>query len=146
MFSVFSNFLQPLQEANLVALTDESKPSEIYDWMRIAYNQGSPGILTTMRLVCPRNEDEDDYDIFYELWQNKAFKKWLAWVNENITLAIGVQDYRRIGTCLHIADSMLMKAIDEGKIARKFYDPVHYYLCKNAWDEHRLVVNEGLPF
>lgn len=146
MFSVFSNFLQPLQEANLVALTDESKASEIYDWMRIAYNQGSPGILTTMRLVCPSNDDEDDYDIAYELWQNKAFKKWLAWVNENITLAIGIQDYRRIGTCLHIADSMLMKAIDEGKIARKFYDPVHYYLCKNAWDEHRLVLNEGLPF
>lgn len=146
MFSVFSDFLKPLQEANLVALTDESKASEIYDWMRIAYNQGSPGILTTMRLVCPSNEDEDDDDIFYELWQNKAFKKWLAWVNENITLAIGVQDYRRIGTCLHIADSMLMKAIDEGKIARKFYDPVHYYLCKNAWNEHRLVVNEGLPF
>ena len=146
MFSVFSNFLQPLQEANLVALTDESKASEIYDWMRIAYNQGSPGILTTMRLVCPSNDDEDDYDIAYELWQNKAFKKWLAWVNENITLAIGIQDYRRIGTCLHIADSMLMKAIDEGKIARKFYDPVHYYLCKNAWDEHRLVLNKGLPF
>lgn len=146
MFSVFSNFLQPLQEANLVALTDESKASEIYDWMRIAYNQGSPGILTTMRLVCPSNDDEDDNDIAYELWQNKAFKKWLTWVNKNITLAIGVQDYRRIGTCLHIADSMLMKAVDEGKIARKFYEPIHYYLCNNTWNEHRLVINEGLPF
>ena len=73
--SVFSNYLEPLREACLICLTEDPKPSEIYDWLRIAYNQGSIGIANTTRLIAPIAEDEDNYDIIEEVWRNEDLQE-----------------------------------------------------------------------
>lgn len=142
MISVFSNYLEPLQEACLICLTDDSKPSEIYDQLRIAYNQGSIGVANTTRLIAPITDDEDNYDIIEEVWRNKELQSWLQWVNQKITLCIGVESYQTLGVRLRIATTKLDKIDLPFQIGAK----IHYYLCNNTWNEHRLVVNENLPF
>ena len=142
MISVFSNYLEPLREACLICLTEDPKPSEIYDWLRIAYNQGSIGIANTTRLIAPITEDEDNYDIIEEVWRNEDLQKWLRWVNKNITLQIGLVSYQTLGVLVRIATSNLNKIEIPQRISLK----IHYYLCNNTMNEHRMIVNQDLPF
>ena len=142
MISVFSNYLEPLQEACLICLTEDPKPSEIYDWLRIAYNQGSIGIANTTRLIAPIAEDEDNYDIIEEVWRNEDLQEWLRWVNKNITLQIGLASYQTLGVLVRIATSKLNKIEIPQRIGLK----IHYYLCNNMMNEHRMIVNQDLPF
>ena len=142
MISVFSNYLEPLREAGLICLSDDPKPSEIYAALRIAYNQGSVGVAYTTRMIAPISDDEDNYDIIEEVWRNKDFQKWLKWVNENITLQIGVATYKTITVLLRKATCMLDKIDLPFTIGLK----THYYLCNNVWNEHHNLINQDLPF
>jgi len=142
MISVFSNYLEPLREACLICLTEDPKPSEIYDWLRIAYNQGSIGIANTTRLIAPIAEDEDNYDIIEEVWRNEDLQEWLRWVNKNITLQIGLASYQTLGVLVRIATSKLNKI----EIPQRISSKIHYYLCNNMMNEHRMIVNQDLPF
>jgi hypothetical protein len=139
--SIFSNYLSPYREAGLLPEVDQSKPSEIYAQLRIAYNQGSVGVLNTTRMIAPFTDSEDD-DVLYELWRNKEFQEWLQWVNKNITFKIGEASYQTLGVKLRIAVNKLDKLDLPWKVGMK----VHYYLCQNTWNEQRLVINEDLPF
>lgn len=140
--SVFSKYLDPLREENLICLTDNPKVSEIYEQLRIAYNQGSVGVLNTTRMIAPITDDEDNYDVIEEVWRNKDLQTWLQWVNKNITLRIGLISYVTLGVCLRIATSMLNKIDLPFKMSSK----IHYYLCNNARNEHSLYIDEDLPF
>lgn len=142
MISVFSNYLEPLCEACLICLSDDPKPSEIYAALRIAYNQGSVGVMYTTRMIAPISDDEDNYDIIEEVWRNKELQEWLEWVNRKITLCIGVESYQTLGVRLRIATTKLDKMDLPFRIGAK----IHYYLCNNVLDENRLVINEDLPF
>lgn len=142
MISVFSNYLEPLREACLICLPDDPKPSEIYAALRIAYNQGSVGVMYTTRMIAPISDDEDNYDIIEEVWRNKELQEWLEWVNRKITLCIGVESYQTLGVRLRIATTKLDKMNLPFRIGAK----IHYYLCNNTLNEHRLVINEDLPF
>lgn len=142
MISVFSNYLEPLREAGLICLTDDPKSSEIYNQMRIAYNQGVEGIIDTTRMIAPISDDEDNYDIIDEVWSNKELQDWLRWVNKNITLQLGVANYKTLGVLLRNATSRLDKMDLPFRIGCK----IHYYLCNNTWNEHNNLVNQDLPF
>lgn len=142
MISVFSNYLEPLREAGLICLTDDPKSSEIYNQMRIAYNQGVEGIIDTTRMIAPISDDEDNYDIIDEVWSNKELQDWLRWVNESITLQLGVANYKTLGVLLRNATSRLDKMDLPFRIGCK----IHYYLCNNTWNEHNNLVNQDLPF
>lgn len=142
MISVFSDYLEPLREAGLICLTDDPKPSEIYDQLRIAYNQGSIGVENTTRMIAPISDDEDNYDIIYEVWANEELQEWLRWVNKNITLQLGVANYKTLGVLLRNATSRLDKMDLPFRIGCK----IHYYLCNNTWNEHHNLVNQDLPF
>lgn len=142
MISVFSNYLEPLREACLICLSDDPKPSEIYAALRIAYNQGSVGVMYTTRMIAPISDDEDNYDIIEEVWRNKELQEWLEWVNRKITLCIGIESYQTLGVRLRIATTKLDKLDLPFRIGAK----IHYYLCNNVLDENRLVTNEDLPF
>jgi len=142
MISVFSNYLEPLREAGLICLTDDPKSSEIYNQMRIAYNQGVEGIIDTTRMIAPISDDEDNYDIIDEVWSNKELRDWLRWVNKNITLQIGIANYKTLGVLLRNATSRLDKMDLPFRIGCK----IHYYLCNNTWNEHNNLVNQDLPF
>lgn len=146
MISVFSNYLEPLREAGLIYLTDNPKPSEIYNQLRIAYNQGAEGIECTTRMVAPISDDEDNYDIIYAIWSNRNLETWLTWVNRKITLQIGLQSYQTLGVRLRIATSMLNLMVQTGEISDKIAQKIHYYLCNNVRDENDLIINEDLPF
>ena len=139
--SVFTNYLSPYYDKGLLPEVDQSKPSEIYAQLRIAYNQGSVGVANTTRMIAPFTDSEDD-DVIHELWRNKEFQQWLQWVNKNLTLQIGNASYQTLGVRLRIAVNMLDKLDLPWKVGMK----VHYYLCQNTWNEHRLIVNEELPF
>lgn len=140
--SVFSKYLEPLCEANLICLTDDPRPSEIYAALRIAYNQGSVGVANTTRMIAPISEDEDNYDIIDEVWSNKELQDWLRWVNKNITLQIGIASYKTLGVLLRNATSRL----DNMELPFRIGLKIHYYLCNNTWNEHKLVMNQDLPF
>lgn len=140
--SVFSKYLDPLREGNLICLTDDPKCSEIYDALRIAYNQGAVGVAYTTRMIAPISDDEDNYDIIEEVWRNKELQEWLEWVNRKITLCIGIESYQTLGVRLRIATTKLDKLSLPFKIGAK----IHYYLCNNVWNENELIINEDLPF
>lgn len=140
--SVFSKYLDPLREGNLICLTDDPKCSEIYDALRIAYNQGAVGVAYTTRMIAPISDDEDNYDIIEEVWRNKELQEWLEWVNRKITLCIGIESYQTLGVRLRIATTKLDKLNLPFKIGAK----IHYYLCNNVWNENELIINEDLPF
>ena len=142
MISVFSNYLEPLREAGLICLTDDPKSSEIYNQMRIAYNQGVEGIIDTTRMIAPISDDEDNYDIIDEVWSNKELQDWLRWVNKNITLQLGVANYKTLGVLLRNATSRLDKMDLPFRIGCK----IHYYLCNNTWNEHHNLINQDLPY
>lgn len=142
MISVFSNYLEPLREAGLICLTDDPKSSKIYNQMRIAYNQGVEGIIDTTRMIAPISDDEDNYDIIDEVWSNKELQDWLRWVNKNITLQLGVANYKTLGVLLRNATSRLDKMDLPFRIGCK----IHYYLCNNTWNEHHNLINQDLPF
>lgn len=146
IMSVFSKYLEPLREANLICLTDDPKPSEIYAALRIAYNQGSVGVAHTTRMIAPITDDEDNYDIVEAVWSSKSLETWLAWVNRKITLQIGIQNYQTLGVRLRIATSMLNGLVQIGEVPEKIAQKIHYYLCNNVRDESILVINEVLPF
>lgn len=146
IMSVFSKYLEPLREANLICLTDDPKPSEIYDALRIAYNQGSVGVAYTTRMIAPITDDEDNYDIIDAIWASKSLQAWLEWVNRKITLQIGIQSYQTLGTRIRIATSMLNGLVQINAVPEKIAQKIHYYLCNNVRDENTLVVNEVLPF
>ena len=146
--SVFSKYLEPLREANLICLTDDPKPSDIYAALRIAYNQGSMGVAYTTRMISPNSDDGDDDDR-YDIWeqaQSKSIHMWLGWVNRKITLQIGIQNYQTLGTRIRIATCMLNKLVQQGDVQDRIAQKIHYYLCNNVRNEISLVVNEELPF
>ena len=144
--SVFSKYLEPYRRANLICLTDDPKPSEIYAALRIAYNQGSVGVEYTTRMIAPITDDEDNYDIIDAVWASESLQTWLGWVNRKITLQIGLQSYQTLGVRLRIATSILNGLVRIGEVPEKIAQKIHYYLCNNVMNENMLVVNENLPF
>lgn len=144
--SVFTNYLRPYVESGLLPEVDQSKPSEIYAQLRIAYNQGSVGVLNTTRMVAPFANDEDDYDIIDAIWNSKELQRWLRWVNTNITLELGIKNYIRFGVCIRILTSWLNKIVESGEVSASIAARMHDHLCNNTWNENNLIVNEDLPF
>ena len=138
--SLFSNYLSPYYEEGL--LPEVEKPSDVYDQLRIAYNQGSIGVLNTTRLIAPFTEDEENYDIIEEVWRNEDLLDWLQWVNRRITLCIGTVSYQTLGVRVRIAQNKLDKIDLSSNIAMK----IRFYLCNNVIEENKLITNEDLPF
>ena len=132
--------MSPYYEKGL--LPEVEKPSDVYDQLRIAYNQGSIGVLNTTRLIAPFTEDEENYDIIEEVWRNEDLLDWLQWVNRRITLCIGTVSYQTLGVRVRIAQNKLDKISSPPNIAMK----IRFYLCNNIIEENNLLVNEGLPF
>lgn len=140
--SVFSNYLDAIGVKN----GPNVKPSEIYDQLRIAYNQGVKGIIECERIFVPQNGDEIDYDILYEIWRNERLHGILTWVNEKIVLMLGLADYRTIGVRMRIATAMLNKIVYEGHLSKKIADRIHYNFVSSLNDEISAINTQDLPF
>ena len=129
-----------------VEIGTNTKPSEVYDQLRIAYNQGVKGIIECERIFVPQNEDEIDYDILYEIWRNERLHGILTWVNEKIVLMLGLADYRTIGVRMRIATAMLNKIVYEGHLSEKIADRIHYNLVSSLNREISAISTQDLPF
>ena len=141
MYSVFSNYLEPLG----VTICEETKPSEVYNQLRIAYNQGVKGILESTRLVTSGREDED-YEIINAVWSNEDLHKIIRWVNRNITLIIGIADYRTIDVRMRIATNMMDKLVDNGSLSSTLSIVMFGNLISNVRQELGMISIEDLPF
>ena len=136
MISIFSNYLAPI-----IGVSEEQKSSEIYNQLRIAYNQGVKGILDNTRIISVGDEDLD-YKITCEKFNNPAFLDWINWVNKKIVLSIGKEDYRTIDVRVRIAANMLDKIYTQ----KKFSTMLHGNLIYNVRREMSAINTEDLPF
>lgn len=141
MYSVFSNYLTPLG-----VNCDEAKPSEVYNQLRIAYNQGATGIIDNTRVFASVRNDEVDYEIVYEIWDNEYLRDLLRWVNKKIILNLGLADYRTIGVRMRIAIGILNKLVSEEKVTSKIGYKIHDNFVTTINDEFSAINTEDLPF
>lgn len=139
MYSVFSNYLEPLG----VEFDEEAKTSEIYRQLRIAYNQGVKGVLESTRIVTSGNEDED-YRIINAIWSNDALHKIVRWINEKITLIMGIADYRTIDVRIRIATNMMDNLTDD--VSPRLRTIIFGNLISNVRRELGIIGTEDLPF
>lgn len=139
MYSVFSNYLEPLG----VEFDEETKLSEVYRQLRIAYNQGVKGVLESTRIVTSGNEDED-YRIINAIWSNDALHKIVRWINEKITLIMGIADYRTIDVRIRIATNMMDNLTDD--VSPRLRTIIFGNLISNVRRELGIIGTEDLPF
>jgi len=136
MNSVFSDY-----EPIMANCTQETKPSEIYNQLRIAYNQGAKGILDCTRIFIPYYEQEE-CDILYEIWRNPALRAIVRWINQKIVLELGIAKYQTINVRLRIATGM----INNLNLSKNLAISIHSHLVKNIQREMGLINTEDLPF
>lgn len=141
MNSIFSDYLTPLGVFN-----EDAKPSEIYDQLRNAYNQGVKGIMFTTRAFASFENDKEDCDIIYEIWRNSYLRYLLKWSNIKIVLQLGLMDYRTIGVRLRIFTGMLNNLVDEKLLSKQIALRIHDNFVTTINREMSAINTEDLPF
>ena len=149
MISVFSNFLSPYIDAGL--LRDmEQKPSNIYEQLSIAYNQGSIGVQNTTRWFVPyyEGQDPDDYDeqLLYDIWSNIHLQELVKWFNSKVIPEFATLSYQTINVRVRIFCSKLNRLVDDGLVSKETAIKMHLNLVNTIREEYNLLINEDLPF
>lgn len=148
--SVLSNYLKPYIDEGLLSDVDKEKPSEIYDRMSIAYNQGSEGVKNTTRFFIPFYEDQDpdefDYDLLYVVWSNQKLQDIITWFNSKIIPEMLSLSYRTVDVRMRIAISKIFKLVEEGELDKRDAIKLHMNLAETMRNEVFCLVNEDLPF
>jgi hypothetical protein len=148
--SVFSNFLSPYVEQGLLPEVDQTKASEVYGQLSIAYNQGSIGVRNAKRWFVPyyEEQDPDEYDeqLLYEIYSCKELEELIAWFNSKTIPEFTTMTYQTISVRIRIFTSKLNKLVDEGIVSKETAIKLHLNLVDTIENEHNLIVNENLPF
>jgi len=148
--SVLSNYLNPYIDEGLLSDVNKEKPSEIYDRMSIAYNQGSEGVKNTTRFFIPLYEDQDpdefDYDLLYVVWSNQKLQDIITWFNSKIIPEMSSLSYRTVDVRMRIAISKIFKLVEEGELDKRDAIKLHMNLAETMRNEVFCLVNEDLPF
>ena len=148
--SVFSNFLSPYIEAGLLPDVDQTKPSNVYTQLSIAYNQGSVGVKNTTKLFVPyyEGQDPDEFDeqLLYEIWSCKELQELIRWFNSKILPEFTTMSYQTIQVRERIFISKLNRLVDTGIISKETGIKLHLNLVDTIKEEHNALINEGLPF
>ena len=134
MISIFSTY-EPIIGKDC----EEIKPSEVYNRLRIAYNQGAKGILNNTRMFL---RTVDECDTLYKIWENKDLQKLCNWAMEKIVLQIGKISYQTIDVRLRIFATRL------DKLPLYPYETIeiHNTFVENVRREASAVNTEDLPF
>jgi hypothetical protein len=150
MFSVFQHYLDPLIEEGLLQDVDQNIPSNVYEQLSIAYNQGSLGVINTTRFFVPyydgMDPDEYDYDLLYEIWRNKDLQEIVRYFNRKIIPDFTIMSYQTKSVRLRIVTNMIFKLVEQGKLSKEFAIRLHLNLSDTLQDEHIQMINEDLPF
>ena len=148
--SVFSNYLRPYIEKGLLQDVDQTKPSNVYDQLSIAYNQGSLGVQNTTKLFVPyyEGQDPDEFDekLLYEIWSCKELQELIRWFNYKILPEFATMSYQTIQVRERIFISKLNKLVDTGIISKETGIKLHLNLVDTIKEEHNALINEELPF
>lgn len=150
MITVFSNYLSPYIEQGLLPEVDQTKASEVYDQLSIAYNQGSEGVIHTTRLFVPFYEEQDpdefDYDLYNVIQSNEDLLAIVTWFNSKIIPEMRQLSYRTVDVRMRIAISKIFKLVEEGKLDKRDAIKLHMNLAETIRNEVFCLVNEDLPF
>ena len=150
MFSLFSNYLEPFVEKGLLQDLDQSKPSNVYEMLRIAYNQGATQILNSTRLFVPyydgQDPDDYDYDLLYYIYSNEHLQELIQWFNYKVLPEFATLSYQTLSVRLRIFTSELNTLVNKGYVDKDMAIRIHLNLTENVQNEHNLLINEDLPF
>lgn len=148
--SVFSNYLSPYIKEGLLQDVDQTKPSNVYAQLSIAYNQGSVGVQNTTKLFVPYYEEQDpdefDEQLLYEIWSCKELQELIKWFNSKILPEFANMSYQTIQVRERIFISKLNKLVDTGIISKETGIKLHLNLVDTIKEEHDALINEELPF
>lgn len=148
--SVFSNYLDPYVETGILQDVDQTKPSNVYAQLSIAYNQGSVGVQNTTRLFVPHYDgqdlDEFDEQLLYAIWSNKHLQELIKWFNSKVIPAFTEISYQTINVRIRIFVSKLNKLVNEGLVDKETAIRLHLNLVDTIREEHNALINEELPF
>lgn len=149
MISVFSNFLNPFIDEGLLQDV-EQKPSNIYEQLRIAYNQGALGVQNTTRWFVPyydgQDPDDYDYDLLYYIYSNKYLQDLIEWFNSKIIPEFVDMTYQTISVRIRIFTSKLNKLVENGFVDKEMAIRIHLNMTETLKSEKFLLINEDLPF
>lgn len=150
MVSVFSTYLNPFIEDGLLQDLDQSKLSNVYELMRIAYNQGAIGVINTTRFFVPyydgQDPDDYDYDLLHYIWSNKYLQELLGWFNQKTLPEFATLSYQTIEVRIRIFCSKLNSLVNKGLVDKEMAIRIHLNLTETIRNEHNLIINENLPF
>ena len=150
MITVFSNYLKPYIDKGLLPEVDQTKASEVYDQLSIAYNQGSEGVIHTTRFFVPfyegQDPDEFDYDLLNTIWSNPDLLAIVTWFNSKIIPEMRKLSYRTVDVRMRIAISKIFKLVEKGLLSKKNAIKLHMNLAATMRNEVFCLVNEDLPF
>lgn len=144
MFSVFSNYLNPFINEGLLQDLDQSKPSNVYELLRIAYNQGA--CHHTTKFFVPDSEGYKADELLYEIWRNPELQKIVDWFNFKTIPEFETLDYRAKYVRLRIAVSKMEKLVNQGSLRKDYFILLSDNLARTLWSEQSLLIDEDLPF
>ena len=148
--SVFSNYLSPYIEAGILQDVDQTKPSNVYAQLSIAYNQGSVGVQNTTRLFVPHYDEQDldefDEKLLYTIWSNEHLQGLIKWFNSKIIPEFTEISYQTINVRVRIFISKLNKLVNDGLVDKETAIRLHLNLVDTIKEEHAALINEDLPF
>lgn len=129
---------------------EEQTPSQIYNQLSIAYNQGSEGVKNATRWFVPyyEQQDPDDYDygLLEYIWSNKPLQELISWFNMKCLPSFTTLSYQTIAVRIRIFTSKLNKLVEEGIVDKEPAIKIHLNLVETLEKEKYLIVNEELPF
>ena len=150
MFSLFSHYLEPFVDKGLLQDLDQSKPSNVYEMLRIAYNQGASQILNSTKFFVPyyEGQDPDDYDytLLYYLYSNEYLQELVKWFNSKTIPEFATLSYQTISVRMRIFTSKLNTLVEKGLVDKEMAIRIHLNMTENVQNEHDLRINEELPF
>ena len=150
MFSLFSNYLNPYIDEGLLQDLDQSKPSNVYELLRIAYNQGASGVIHTTKFFVPYYDGQDpdnyDYDLLYYIYSNKYLQELIEWFNSKIIPEFATMSYQTISVRIRILTSKLNTLVEKGYVDKEMAIRIHLNVTETLREENVLLVNEELPF
>ena len=150
MFSLFSNYLNPYIDEGLLQDLDQSKPSNVYELLRIAYNQGASGVIHTTKFFVPyydgQDPDDYDYDLLYYIYSNKYLQDLIEWFNSKIIPEFVDMTYQTISVRIRIFTSKLNKLVENGFVDKEMAIRMHLNMTETFKSEKFLLINEDLPF
>ena len=144
MFSVFSNYLNPFINEGLLQDLDQSIPSNVYELLRIVYNQGA--CHHTTKFFVPDSEGYKADELLYEIWRNPELQKIVDWFNSKIIPEFETLDYRAKYVRLRIAISKMEKLVNQGFLRKDYFIILADNLARTLWNEQSLLIDEDLPF